>query len=331
VPFVQAGDSSEDALENGFEALKADAIQRAAEIATHLLGDANPRLSTSSELRFGAKGAVRVTVAGLYQGSYVDWARDIHGDIFDLIAEETGLDYGEAVRWSKNFSSYEGVPRTPHQKPPSVTSGTPTRGRAFEIWESSAPLVGSPAEDYLRSRIPILEIPGPLLREDALRWCDRDPIRGAVGSMVALMTGPTGHPVGIHRTFLNSDGKSVAKGFLGGRGVLGLYPEAAMPNRLLVGEGIETTISASLLFEVPAIAVLSAGALARFPVVPDVSELVVAADNDVPAPPATVGVGQRAMAQCRDRWLEAGRSVTTRVPKAPGTDFNDLLLEVYRA
>jgi hypothetical protein len=286
-------------------------------------------LSTASELRFGEKGAIRVTVDGAYRGKYTDWSNDFHGDIIDLIIAETGLAYADALWWSRDFVFAEGSPRPRPARPSPATSSTQSRNRAFMLWESSAPLIGSPAEIYLRSRLPTLDIPGPLLREDALRWTEDNPVRGTIGAMVALLVDPlTGDPAGIHRTFLNLEGKRAFRGFLGARGVLAFYPDTTILDRVLIGEGIETTLSASILFEIPSIAVLSAGAMAEFPTMVGVKELVIAGDHDVPESSAVLGPGQLAMAKCRDLWLEEGRSVITKLPKAPGNDFNDVLLEV---
>jgi phage/plasmid primase-like uncharacterized protein len=50
----------------------------------------------------------------------------------------------------------------------------------------------------------------------------------------------------------------------------------------------------------PAWAVLSASALRRFPIIPDVEQLVILADHD------RNGEGQAAAENCKQTWLHAG-------------------------
>ena len=72
----------------------------------------------------------------------------------------------------------------------------------------------------------------------------------------------------------------------------------------------------------PAWALLSAPALARFPVVADrVEQLIILVDHD------TNGEGQAAAAACADRWSSAGHAAIKLKPGRAGMDFNDLVLE----
>ena len=102
-----------------------------------------------------------------------------------------------------------------------------------------------------------------------------------------------------------------------------LWPQELVGNRLVIGEGIETTLAAATcithLGELlqPAWATGCANNMRRFPVIDGVEQLVILADNDAS------GTGQKAAAECAARWSDAGREVTVLIPPEVGTDFND--------
>lgn len=88
---------------------------------------------------------------------------------------------------------------------------------------------------------------------------------------------------------------------------------------LVVGEGIESTLSAALPCGLPAWAALSAPGIEKLVLPFDATRVVIAADND------TNGRGQRAAHDAAARWLAEGRHVRVATPPQPGTDFNDVL------
>ena len=71
----------------------------------------------------------------------------------------------------------------------------------------------------------------------------------------------------------------------------------------------------------PAWSAVSTAGLRNLLVIPGVEKLILLVDNDAN------GVGQSAAAVCMERWTRAGRKVVRLMPKQPGTDFNDLILE----
>ena len=105
-----------------------------------------------------------------------------------------------------------------------------------------------------------------------------------------------------------------------------LWPQEAVSNRLVIGEGIETTLAAATRIthhgEVlqPAWAIGCAGSMKRFPVIDGVEQLIILVDND------HSGTGQTAAAECARRWSEAGREVIRLIPPNVGSDFNDLVM-----
>jgi hypothetical protein len=86
---------------------------------------------------------------------------------------------------------------------------------------------------------------------------------------------------------------------------------------LMIGEGIETCLTAILTFGKPAWAALSTSGLRALDLPDDVRDVIVLADGDDP--------GEAAARDCAWRWRREGRRV--RIARPPrGMDFNDMLL-----
>jgi phage/plasmid primase-like uncharacterized protein len=142
---------------------------------------------------------------------------------------------------------------------------------------------------------------------------------------LALVTTPAGTPVAVHRTFLRPDGQAKAEieparatlGPIYGHAVL-LHPPGA---EIVVGEGIESSLSAAAIFGLPAVAALTAGSLAKGSWLPPrVERVLLAADND------RSGTGQRAADIAARVLLSRGVQVRVALPDATALDFNDLLM-----
>ena len=82
-------------------------------------------------------------------------------------------------------------------------------------------------------------------------------------------------------------------------------------------EGIETALSAQQIFGVPVWAVMSAGGIARLPILPGINELIIFADHD--------GAGLVAAKKCATRYANANIAGQIQFPPAVGGDWNDHL------
>ncbi|EJT05701.1 toprim domain-containing protein [Rhizobium sp. CCGE 510] len=172
---------------------------------------------------------------------------------------------------------------------------------ARRIWESCEPLKGTLAEVYLESR-------GLSYDGDALAF------RPTCRSMVALMTDAlTGEPCGVHRTFLDAEGRKIDKKMRGrAKGAVVRLYDLEAPFGLGIAEGIETALATDFR---PTWAGLTAGGVASLPVLPHVEALTVFADHDRAGIQAANTVGER--------WHAAGREVTLVMPADAGRDFAD--------
>ena len=189
---------------------------------------------------------------------------------------------------------------------------------ALAIWQSSKPTPGSAVETYLASR----GIDPPLANSLRFHPALKHPSGGLWPAMVALVTnGPDATPVAIHRTFLARNGAGKApvdpeKMMLGPcRG--GAVRLAEPRDVLMVGEGIETCLAATIATGRPAWAALSTSGLRALDLPNYLQDVIVLADGDE--------TGEAAARDCAMRWKRQGRRVRIARPP-PGMDFNDMLL-----
>lgn len=194
---------------------------------------------------------------------------------------------------------------------------------ALEIWAGSIPAHDTPVEYYLRRRGITIPIPASLRFHDALR---HHPTGTTWPGMIALITGPDGAPVAIHRTYitLNGNGKAPVtpqKMTLGScRAGAVRLGEIRRGKSLAISEGIETGLSVAQACELPVWAALSADGMKRVALPAEAKSVILCADNDAN------GVGRTAAKAALKRFIREGRTARITIPPDPDTDFNDLLL-----
>jgi hypothetical protein len=192
---------------------------------------------------------------------------------------------------------------------------------ALAIWRRTLPAMArlGPAtvvQQYLRQRGYLCEVP-PVLRH----LPDAKHPNGRAPAMVALVEHVDHGPVAVHRTFLRWDGTGKA-GLDPNKMTLGPCRGGAVRLALAgpilgVAEGIETALSYMQTTGIPTWAALSTSGIRTLILPPEVQEIIIAADADIP--------GIRAAQAAARRWLNEGRQV--RISRPPvGQDFNDLLV-----
>lgn len=181
------------------------------------------------------------------------------------------------------------------------------RDRAKRMWLAASPLTGDDvAGRYLRSRR--IELP---TWPKALRVFD--------GVMVGKIVTADDRAINLHRTFLPSGPKKFLPGVVPPGSAIRLLPHVGV---LGIAEGIETALSAFLMFGVPCWAACHARGVETFTPPPDVRALCIYADNDDSA------IGQ-AVAWAAARRLRArGMAVDVKVPEKGGADWNDVLMSL---
>jgi len=143
-------------------------------------------------------------------------------------------------------------------------------------------------------------------------------------TMIAKIIGADDKPVNLHVTYLTKDGqkadvtpnRKVLPGSLPEGCAIRLAPAAGIMG---VAEGIETAISASLMFDMPVWACVNASLLAKW-IPPDIAKVVyVFGDNDLNY------TGQAAAYRLANRLaVQFKLGVEIRIPDLPGTDWNDI-------
>lgn len=257
---------------------------------------------------------------------------EVGGDVIALVQRLDNVDFPQAVeiligarpQQTVNVSIQNMRRRQQEQEAREAADST---AYALRWWNEGVCIWDTPAQAYLASR-----------RFDGLFPPDRDAVfrfhpacvfgRGEqLPCLLALLRNvETDQPQAVHRTALTPDGHKIDRKMLGPKAgaAIKLWPQAAVTNRLVVGEGIETSLSAALHIRhrgsllSPAWACVDAGNLETLPVIPSVQTLTILVDNDAS------GRGQKAAEACMQRWVSTGRKVVRLVPKVMGADFNDI-------
>lgn len=239
----------------------------------------------------------------------------------DYVKARLGIDTQAAVRNIVTAVAPETQPET--------VDDAARIAKALSFWaEASSDISRTPAMAYLvRRGIDPARLPADLGL--SLRWHPSCPWeQGRHGCMLGLMTDAvTGEPRAIHRTAITPASEKVGKKMLGPSAgcVVRLWPDDTVSTALVLGEGIETTLAAATRIDyrgthlIPAWAACSAGGMAKFPVLSGVECLTLLVDND------KSGAGQRAAAECSQRWTDADREVIRLIPDIQGQDFNDIV------
>jgi hypothetical protein len=161
-------------------------------------------------------------------------------------------------------------------------------------------------------------------KDSDLKWHPalRHPSGYVGAALVALVTdATTGEPLSLHRTWITPTGKALvdpprmplANHSLK-NGCIRLWGDEFVNTGLGVAEGIESGLCLAWGMQ-PVWALIDAGHLSQFQVIPSVECLTIAQDQDA--------AGIKAANECALRWHKAGREV--RITNQQVNDVNDLL------
>jgi hypothetical protein len=279
-----------------------------ASLAYAAFGTPNAGLSSQGKLRFGRKGSVAVDV---FDCIWCDHESGEGGGFLDLYR----LVHGRNPRPGEVLSNDR---RRPRDEQPTDAERT---SWAQRIWDESRDAQNSRVERYLRARCITIPVP------DVLRYHSRLWHKKAAGwwpAMVAAVLDIDGQLVAAHRTWLDHradvHGKaSIApnKMSLGPTRGHAIHLAPAGPT-LLIGEGIETVLSAMQESGLPGWSAIAAGNMENLRLPDVVREVVILADNDE--------AGAREAAYAVWRFKRMG--LRARIAQLPDgfNDFNDVLM-----
>lgn len=259
------------------------------------------------------------------RGSFFCACNDGKGDGFQLLCCKLGLEFKDAAK-----AVEEVIGETEEDEAGKERSAEQALADLKRLQQAvMQPTDNRMMLDYLSSRaIPERGVPTSVLRQARVSYGLRKiGITGLHDAMVAKFSDATGQPSTFHITYLK-DGKKAefernrvvatpARKMLGGAVRLMKINEDGV---LGVAEGIETALSARVLFNVPVWATLNAQMLEQFQPPPECKKLLVFGDNDRSF---TGHAASYALAKhCRLRWKV---DVEVHIPPDVGHDWNDVL------
>ncbi len=291
------------------------------------------------------------------RGAFHCFGCGANGDHVDWLKHREGLTFSEALNRldgdGRPQPTNGGVAPVPRDKPKEDTDSI---AWALSLWDAALSAYGTLVETYLHNRGVDILLPEALRFAPALRESQTGRFYPA---MLAAIVDGAGELIGVHRTYLRSDGRGKAPipaaKKVAGR-IAGGTIQLAPPGPLLgLAEGIETALSVTQATGVPCWAAVSLGNLAgpgvssKYPVLhptrtgvylpsvePDLSrpgivlppvvravELYVDADNRDPI------TAERLVRRAARRLEFLG--VAVRIVRPPdGFDFNDVLVRGER-
>ncbi|PIW31140.1 MAG: DNA primase [Rhodospirillales bacterium CG15_BIG_FIL_POST_REV_8_21_14_020_66_15] len=251
-------------------------------------------------------------------GHWQDAASAEYGDLLDLIQLSQDLpDLASAMAEAERFL---GQPAAHHVASQGGKAYPTDRTEiARRLFAEARPVVGTLGEAYLKSRGLVLGDWGASLRFHPSAWFDE---YNYCPALLAASRDNAGNLTGVTRFFLDAEAGLIerrALGRLNGHAVrLGGRSQSSGSGHLIVGEGLESTLSFALLDPERAAgcdlaAAMSAAHMAAFIIPHGVRRLIIAADNG--------SAGRNAAAKLRTRAIAQGVVVRIVFPRLG--DFND--------
>jgi hypothetical protein len=242
--------------------------------------------------------------------------------VLALVQHFDGVSFIEAARMLGSDDVRPAATPAPRPRPAAPVSNCGDSKRtqlALDLFSEGRDPQGTIIESYFKRR-------GLALPENATESIRFHPNCQFAGQrlpcMIALVRDVMSNiPKAIHRAAIGPNGEKVSRLSLGpvGGGAVKLTPDEHVTTCLGIGEGIESVLSmrlASEFGESPVWALLSAGQVKEFPILPGIETLWIAVDHDTAGVMATNTVAHR--------WWAANREVLKVTPKIERFDLNDL-------
>lgn len=239
------------------------------------------------------------------------------GDGIALVMQMNGWEFREAAKQIETV-----IGSSPSITPKRERSDRDKRDAMNKLWWSSKAIeADDPGGRYLIRRVGLTSFPSCLRTAYNVRYQSDCP--SSHPAMIAMVTGPDGAPSILHRTYLTVDGckapiiepRRLMPGTFAKGAAIHLAPAAGA---LGIAEGIETALSASVLFGVPCWAAVSAAMLAAWQPPPEAKRIIIFGDNDASY------AGQAAAYALATRLRSDERVVEVQIPVDVGADWNDV-------
>jgi putative DNA primase/helicase len=247
------------------------------------------------------------------------------GDGIELVKRFRNVDFKESARLIEQHVGSAPIIAMGKQQP---QTDAQKRSEMIGLWTRSRPItLDDFAGQYLNARTGLTAFPENLRFAPDERYTEPGKRASWHPVMVARVdpsdnAAARGERAGLHRTYLSPYGTKAEVGLP--RKMMGTMPTGAavrlMSHREMLGiaEGIETALSASILFNMPVWAALTAGLLQEWTPPATVTTVFVFGDNDASS------TGQAAAYTLAQRLMAKGLSVFVEIPVSSGQDWNDV-------
>ncbi len=257
---------------------------------------------------------VRLAGPGMV-GKYNDLATQEHGDLLDMIQLSRGLpDLSSAMVEAAHFLRLSPAP--PPQSSNSNRKGKKSSNTdiAKRLYADTRPLAETLGETYLNKRGIALRDGMGALRFHSRAWFDASTYRPAI---IVGVHNNAGKLTGINRMFLDKSANLIERRALGELNGNATRIGSINTHHLLVGEGLESTLSFTVTHPGQALAAtLSSAHMAAFKIPTVVKYLTIAADNGTAGRDAAKALETRAFRQ----------GIRVRIIWPRLADFNDDLV-----
>jgi putative DNA primase/helicase len=256
------------------------------------------------------------------------------GDFIDAIRTLTGIVDLDRPSASDPVKQAEAQAKDEARAKDELADVRQRMAKARSIWQEAASTIeGTLVEVYLRVHRR-LDVPDNI-SGSVVRFHGKCPFGTAhYPCMVALVRNViSDREQSVHRTALRLDGSPLkldgrtARLSLGptGGGAIKISDNAEVTAGLTIGEGLETVIAAMMAptWYRPAWSLIDSGNLEKFPVLSGIESLTILVDHDRPDQHGR-RAGQKAAAECAQRWEAAGREVVAVIPIVEGEDVADV-------
>jgi putative DNA primase/helicase len=244
------------------------------------------------------------------------------GDGFSLAGKVTGMSFNELAERVRQMLGHSNYIKEVGIDLEEVRNRTAMQ----RAWGESFPIADiSPAAKYLRARAGGTLVRCDFLREARSSFHPND--KKSHPAMIAKIAGVNDRAVNLHITYLTRDGakasvsppKRVMAGKLPDGCAIRLFPAAEIMG---VAEGIETAISAHLLFGIPVWACINGMLLSKWRPPDQAHEIVIFGDNDENY------TGQAKAYELANRLeVQFKRKAKVMIPPKIGADWNDHHME----
>ncbi|RUQ96664.1 conjugative transfer relaxase/helicase TraI [Legionella septentrionalis] len=298
-------------------------------LAHHLLGEPNQKLSSSNNLRYGSKGSLSLN---LQKGLWHNFETGEKGNALQLIAMQMGFsDFKDTVGYAKDYLNYEDNKVqirqvNPIQKIRHKESNN-KKQYAEKLFNQSRPIHGTLAEAYLKNR-GILEY-----KSEALRFLPRistlhDKDKTHVPALLCVAKdeeGKINHVQVIRLDPISGDKdkqSNIAKQTYGSINGIGIeLNKHGNTDVTFLTEGVETGLS---ILEsdknANVLALLSKSNFANVNLKQLGNHVVLCLDND-----GEKTFSDNLIRKAVERLEQAGKKISIVLPDKSGTDFNDTL------